>query len=227
LLLRNILSGAVVDMEKRVDNLLKKTIVAAVISVIIYLALFFYFDRAIDLWVYRNLADTEVFQAGTALSAAVTGSYIRLALALTLILVVIIDPRLKRRWTRNLLFICLSCSVALIIGEGLKYLLGRHRPVMLFENNQYGLTFFSEQGAQHSSPSGHTLRAFSILTALSLLYRRLTPVCIFLAILIGASRVVVTAHYPSDVLFGAFIGIFSALWTYRYFFEKEEAGKRT
>jgi membrane-associated phospholipid phosphatase len=38
------------------------------------------------------------------------------------------------------------------------------------------------------------------------------------AALIGASRVVVTAHYASDVLFGAFIGIFSTLWTYRYFF---------
>ena len=35
--------------------------------------------------------------------------------------------------------------------------------------------------------------------------------------LIGASRVAVTAHYPSDVLFGAFIGIFTALWTYRQF----------
>lgn len=203
------------------DSLLKKTMVAAVVTVIIYLALFFFFDRAIDLWVYQNLADTWIFQAGTNISSVATGSYIRLALALSLILVVIIDPRLKRRWTRNLLFICLSCSVALIIGEGLKYLLGRHRPVMLFENNQYGLTFFADHGAQHSSPSGHTLRIFSILTALSLLYRRLTPVCLFLAILVGVSRVVVTAHYPGDVLFGAFIGIFSALWTYKYFFGKE------
>ena len=106
----------------------------------------------------------------------------------------------------------------MIIGEGLKYLLGRHRPVMLFDHNQYGLTFFSTEWGQNSSPSGHTLRAFSILTALSLLYRRFTAVFITVAIMIGAGRVVVTAHYPSDVVFGAFIGIFAAVWTHRYFF---------
>ena len=202
------------------DGLLKKTLITFLLAALIYLAFFFWFDRDVDLWVYRNLADTWIQQAGEAVSTIATGSYIRLVLALCLILVVIADPRLKRNWTRNLLFLCLSCAVALVIGEGLKYLLGRHRPVMLFEQNKYGLTFFAEHGTQHSSPSGHTLRAFSILTALALLFRRGRIFFIALAVLIGISRVVVTAHYPSDVLFGAFIGVFAALWTYRYFFRK-------
>jgi len=205
------------------DDLLKKTLLAAALAAAVYLVLFLLLDRPIDLWVHENIADTWVSQLGTSISSAATGEYIRLALALAFILIIIIDPRLQRRWTRNLLFICLSCAVAVIIGEGLKYLLGRHRPVMLFENNQYGLTFFAENGAQHSSPSGHTLRAFSILTALSLLYRRFTVLFIAGAVLIGASRVVVTAHYPSDVVFGAFIGISAALWTHRYFFPKIKA----
>ena len=203
------------------DDLLKRTIIAAVIVLIIYLVLFFFFDRAIDLRVHEIYSNTVIFQWGTAVSTAATGEYIKLLIAVALILIIIIDPGLKRRWTRNLLFICVSCSIAVIVGEGLKFLLGRHRPIMLFENNQYGLTLFASKWAQNSTPSGHTLRAFSILTALSLLYRRFTPLFISLAILIGASRVVVTAHYPSDVLFGAFIGIFSALWTYKYFFAKK------
>ena len=41
---------------------------------------------------------------------------------------------------------------------------------------------------------------------------------ITLAVLIGVSRVVVTDHYPSDILFGAYIGVFSALWVNRYFY---------
>ncbi len=204
------------------DDLLKKTLVTFLIAAAIYLTFFFYLDRTVDLWVYRNLADTWMYRAGEVISTIAAGSYIRLALALALILVVISDPRLQRRWTRNLLFICLAGAAALVIGEGLKYLLGRHRPVMLFEQNRYGLTFFAESGSQHSSPSGHTLRAFSILTALSLLFRRGRILFIALAVLIGISRVIVTAHYPSDVLFGAFIGIFSALWTYRYFFPAEK-----
>ena len=55
----------------------------------------------------------------------------------------------------------------------------------------------------------------------SLLFRRGRIFFIALAVLIGISRVVVTAHYPADVIFGAFIGIFSALWTYRYFFRNK------
>ena len=202
------------------DDLLKKTIFAAVIVGIIYLALFFFCDRAIDLWVHDTCSDTGIFQLGTAVSTAATGEYIKLLIAVGLLLVIIIDPGLKRRWIRNLLFVCVSCSIAVIVGEGLKFLMGRHRPVMLFDHNQYGLTLFATEWAQNSSPSGHTLRAFSILTALSLLFRRFTPLFVSIAILVGASRVIVTAHYPSDVLFGAFIGIFSALWTYRYFFAK-------
>ncbi|WP_366927996.1 phosphatase PAP2 family protein [Sulfurovum sp.] len=39
---------------------------------------------------------------------------------------------------------------------------------------------------------------------------------IVLALMIGLSRILLTAHYPSDVLFGAFIGIMTAIWMYNY-----------
>lgn len=154
------------------------------------------------------------------------GSYVRLGIALCLILIVICDFGLKRRWTRFLLYICISGAIAIVIGDGLKYLLGRYRPIMLFEQNLYGLHFFSTEWALNSTPSGHTLRAFSFLTALSMLYRRFTVVFISIAILIGVSRVVVTAHYPSDVVFGAFIGVFTALWVYKYFFGKDRESNK-
>ena len=119
-----------------------------------------------------------------------------------------------------MLYVCISVAIALVIGDGLKYLLGRYRPIMLFEQDLYGLHFFSTEWAMNSTPSGHTVRAFAILTALSILFRRFTFVFISIAVLIGVSRVAVTAHYPSDVVFGAFIGVFTALWVYKYFFSK-------
>jgi membrane-associated phospholipid phosphatase len=203
------------------ENLFKKTAITAGITGIIYLLCFVFFDRAVDLWLHNNYSNTWLTQSCTYISYLAKSEFVALALAVGFILIIIIDPALTRRWTRNLLFICISGSIALIIGEGLKYLLGRYRPIMLFEKNLYGLHFFASQSALHSTPSGHTLRAFSLLTALSLLYRRLTVVFISVAGLIGASRVAVTAHYPSDVLFGAFIGIFTALWTYQYFFGQD------
>lgn len=202
------------------DNLFKKTAITAGIILVIYLILFFLVDRAVDLWVHQHWASTWVFQAGTYISYLAQGSYIKLGLALGFLLILLVDPGLTRGWTRSLLYLCTTGAVAIIIGDGLKYFLGRYRPIMLFEHDLYGLHFFSSQWALNSTPSGHTLRAFSLLTPLSLLHRRLTVVFLSLATLIGVSRVMVTAHYPSDVLFGAFIGVFTALWAYKYFFSK-------
>jgi membrane-associated phospholipid phosphatase len=203
------------------EDLLKKTAVAAGITFIIYLVLFFFVDRAVDLWVHQNWAHTWVFTAGTYISYLAQGSFVKLGLTAGFILILLSDPGLQKSWARNLLFICTAGAVAIIIGGGLKYLLGRYRPVMLFEHNLYGLHFFSSHWAENSTPSGHTLRAFSLLTALSLLHRRAAALFLSLAAVIGASRVVLADHYPSDVLFGAFIGIFTALWTYKYFFMKD------
>lgn len=205
---------------KDMEGLVKKTAITAVITAIIYLVLFFFLDRAIDIWVHNYFSKTFILQLGTYISFLAKGDFVKLALAFCFIIIILCDPCIKWRWTRYLLYICITGSIAIIIGDGFKYLLGRYRPIMLFEHNLYGMHFFSSEWALNSTPSGHTIRAFSIFTAASFLYRRFTVVFISIATLIGASRVIVTAHYPSDVLFGAFIGIFTAAWTYKYYFIK-------
>ena len=199
------------------DNLAKKTALYGLIGFILYMILFFLLDRTISLFVNNNLATSWVFDAGTYFSYLADGSFVRITLALCFILILICDPYIKKQWTMLLLYICLSAAIAVVIGEGLKVLLGRYRPIMLYENTLYGLHFFTKEWALNSTPSGHSLRAFSILTALSLVFRRWAVFFITIAVLVGISRVVATAHYPSDVLFGAFIGIFSALWTFKHY----------
>jgi len=210
-----------ISVEKSMEGLYRKTAVSAVITTILYLIFFIFFDRAIDLWVHNSCSKTWFPQLGDYISCLANGSFVRLGLSLCFILILVCDSGKKKRWAKLLLYICISGAIAIVIGDGLKYLFGRYRPVMLFEDNLYGLHFFSTKWAMHSTPSGHTIRAFSILTALSILYRRFTGIFISLAVLIGASRVFVTAHYPSDVLFGAFIGIFTSVWTYKYFFIRD------
>jgi membrane-associated phospholipid phosphatase len=200
------------------DDLLKKTFIAAGLTGVVYLLLFFFADRVIDLWIHNNYSDTWLHQSGSQISYFAKGDFFSLALTVCLLFTIIYDPGLKKKWTRQLLFICVSTSIAIIVGDGLKYLLARYRPIMLFQDNLYGLHFLSSKWALNSTPSGHTIRAFSLLTAISLLSRRFTVIFMTVAVLIGASRVLVTDHYPSDVLLGAFVGIFTAIWTYRYFF---------
>lgn len=211
---------------KDMEELVKKTAVTAGITAFIYFVLFYFLDRPIDIWAHNYLSKTLIFPLGTYISYLAKGAIIKLALAFCFILIIVCDPCIKRRWTRYLLYICITGSIAIIIGDGFKYLLGRYRPIMFFEHNLYGMHFFSSEWALNSTPSGHTIRAFSLLTAVSLLYKRFTVVFISIATLIGASRVIVTAHYPSDVLFGAFIGIFTAAWTYKYFFLKTDTLQR-
>jgi len=207
-------------------DLYKKTAICAAITAAIYLVLFFFFDKPINLWINDNWSGTWITDWGNNISNLANGSFVRLGIALCFIIILICHADLKRRWTRYLLYICLSVAIALVIGEGLKYLLGRHRPIMLFEQDLYGLTFFSTEWAMNSTPSGHTLRAFAILTALSMLFRRFAFVFISIAVLVGVSRVIVTDHYPSDVVFGAFIGVFTALWVYKHFFIKDNESNK-
>lgn len=202
-------------------NLRRTTAISALAGAVIYLALFFFVDRIAASWIHNNCSGTWLYSAGKCISYLGKGSYTSLGLALCFILILVYDSGLKKRETKILLYVCLCAAVAMIIGDGLKFLLGRYRPVMLFEKDMYGFHFFSTKWVMNSTPSGHTLRAFSIMTALALIYRRFAPVFISFAVVMGLSRVAVTDHYPSDVLFGAFIGIFAACWVHAHFFRDE------
>jgi len=202
-------------------DLQKKTVFFAGIAGILCLIMFVFFDKSVDLWIHHHWANTWISTSSKYVSYLAKGSFINLGIALCFILVIAADSRLAKPWARIMLYICVSAAIAMVIGDGLKYLLGRYRPTMLFEHDLYGFHLFSGRWKLNSTPSGHTIRAFSILTALSLVYRRFTPAFISIAVLIGISRIFVTAHYPSDVLFGAYIGVFTALWTFVFFFGKD------
>jgi membrane-associated phospholipid phosphatase len=123
--------------------------------------------------------------------------------------------------SRGLLYLCLSVACAMLVGDVFKEFFGRARPPLLFTKGVYGF-FPLAGGDMHSSfPSGHTLRIFSSMTALGLLLPRLRVPALALAVAVGASRVLALRHYPSDVLFGAFIGVTAALWGWRLLHPKD------
>jgi len=202
-------------------SLYKTTYQSAALAFTLYVLLFLFVDRPVSMWLHACCADNQVHQAGVFFSTLAYGAYVSLALALAVVAVLAADPGRERPWTGPVLYVCLSLAIAWCVGDGLKYLLGRYRPVMLFEDNLYGFHFFSTQWRMNSTPSGHTLRAFAVCTSLSVLFRRYAGYFIALATLIGLSRIVVTDHYASDIVFGAFIGTFSALWTAALFFRDE------
>ena len=128
-------------------------------------------------------------------------------------------PKLKI-YLLQLTFITSTWLLSGVLHHFIKIVLGRYRPRYLFSDNWYGIDPLNFNIAHNSFPSGHTQTIFAITIGLTLLYPRLGIFLVPLAILVGISRVVLIAHYPSDVLFGAYLGIATAILVKRYYFDK-------
>jgi membrane-associated phospholipid phosphatase len=86
-----------------------------------------------------------------------------------------------------------------------KTVFGRARPKLLFSNGDYYFSWWATQSDFWSFPSGHTANAVAVALALSMIWPRCRALAAIFAALVAASRIVITAHYVSDVVMGAFL----------------------
>jgi len=117
----------------------------------------------------------------------------------------------QRIYAHRALFLFVSVAASGIITNIIKMIIGRYRPEMFFEKGLYGFEFFQIDSTLVSFPSGHATTAFSLAYALSLFSLRYRMLLFSFALAVAASRVIITAHYFSDVVVGAYIGIMSVL----------------
>jgi len=92
-----------------------------------------------------------------------------------------------------------------------KRLIGRARP---FVEGGADPLIYRPLGwnAEYASlPSGHAVDAFAAAMAIGVLWPRMRPLMWTYAVVIAVSRVVLTAHFPSDVIVGAIVGVVGAL----------------
>jgi len=104
------------------------------------------------------------------------------------------------------------CSVlsAAVVAGVLKLLIGRSRPILFDALDKMDFDSGSFDYVFHSMPSGHTAVSFAGLVMLGMLFPRIKWATWTLAIIIGVSRVYVGAHWPADVILGAFVGMVCA-----------------
>jgi undecaprenyl-diphosphatase len=105
-------------------------------------------------------------------------------------------------------FVFIAVGLPGLVSTIVKRWIGRVRPS---EAGPFAYEPFSWRPEYASFPSGHTTTAFAALAAIGVLFPRLRPVLWIYALAIGASRVMVSAHYPSDVIAGAAFGAFGAV----------------
>ena len=94
-----------------------------------------------------------------------------------------------------------SLGATYIVQMQVKPIFRRVRPFVNREARVVGV-----RPVDHSFPSGHSASSFAGATALSLFYPKAAPVAYTLAAGVGASRVHLGVHFPSDVAVGAAIG---------------------
>ncbi len=111
-----------------------------------------------------------------------------------------------RRVGFALAFVFACVAVSGIATDILKPIIGRARPLLLDRNGVYGFLPFSFHAAHNSLPSGHATTAFALALALTALFPRGKYWFYAFAVAIAVSRVMVNAHYLSDVFAGAVLG---------------------
>jgi undecaprenyl-diphosphatase len=98
-----------------------------------------------------------------------------------------------------------------------KRIIGRARPNVGGSLDPFLFSPFKWTAAYAGMPSGHATTAFAVLVAFGTLWPRARTVLLVYALLIAISRVVVIAHYPTDVFVGAVVGVAGAMMVRRYF----------
>ncbi len=114
--------------------------------------------------------------------------------------------------SNRFLYLFLSVAISGLIVDILKFIFGRARPKMLFEEHIYGIKLFGFESLFFSFPSGHSATVFAIAIGMLTLNRVYGAILIAGALLITFSRIAITAHYLGDVVMGAYIGIVTALY---------------
>lgn len=124
----------------------------------------------------------------------------------------------------KIIFLFFSLALAGIIAQILKHIFGRSRPNYISNENFFDFNFLTLNSELHSFPSGHATTIFVIFLVLSLFVPKLRYFFLFFASLVAFSRVVVGAHFFTDIV----AGILVACISYRlsiFIFEKFEITK--
>ncbi len=132
--------------------------------------------------------------------------------ALGLILAGVAWWRGNKKWTRIFLSMLIALAITGVVGRGIEIATGRARPSVRTEEvwNRFSSKY-------NAFPSGHVGASTAFFGVLFLASRRIGLACLPIVILIGFSRLYLAAHYLSDVVCAAILGILSALLVAHFF----------
>lgn len=172
---------------------------------------------ALDVKLFHFLNDLTGKSRLFDISIVFFASYLQYVLVAIFILLLYFSIYSRREKIRIFLAAMTSAIVARFgVTEIIRFFYHRPRPFVVFQIHP----LISEN--DWSFPSGHSAFFFAMATAIYLYNKKWGMGFLIAAILMNVSRIMAGAHYPSDILGGAAIGIVVA-WSVFYFVEKKKA----
>ena len=104
-------------------------------------------------------------------------------------------------------FLFAAVALSGLANDLIKVLVGRSRPGLLLSQGIYWFKPFTHQYYYASFPSGHANTIGALCYGLYRVSGRFKWAWLTIALAVMASRVILGAHFPSDVLFGAYLGV--------------------
>ena len=125
----------------------------------------------------------------------------------------------SKKWTRIFLAMLIALSIAGITGRVIKISTGRARPSVKIEQGWNGPRLSSKY---HAFPSGHVVASAAFFAVLAFANWRIGAPCFAIPIMIGFSRLYGGAHYLSDVVCAAVIGLLTAILVTHFFVRRRD-----
>jgi membrane-associated phospholipid phosphatase len=152
-----------------------------------------------------------------------------IALALAIIAVLaspalpVISRRVLAALAVRLGFLFSAIALPGLIVTIVKRVIGRGRPLVGGSADPFLYLPLGWNVEYASLPSGHATTAFAAAVAIGAMWPKMRPLLWIYAVVIAISRIVLTAHFPSDVLAGAAVGIAGAALVRAWFASRELA----
>jgi membrane-associated phospholipid phosphatase len=107
-------------------------------------------------------------------------------------------------------FIFLGVAIPGLVANLIKRIIGRGRPEVFDSTGSFSFEHFLNDWTYQSFVSGHSATIFAVAFVVSFLSPRWFWPAIVVAVLVAISRVIVGAHYPTDIIAGAIVGTIGA-----------------
>ncbi len=181
---------------------MKKNILVLLVSLISFYICYNYIDVPIATFFHNNIILLKFAELITKLGGG-------LAITFTLYLLLIYAVMQENLpLAKKMVYVLIIFLLVGLTNNIIKVIFARARPIELFENAVYGFNFFKFGHHFASFPSGHTMAITATLYSLAKIWPKYMMPLMISAALIAFSRVIVGAHYLSDV----FIGYISSIY---------------